>query len=81
MEKASNQNALYQDYLIDLSFLLKEMAIEAKKASDKEKTDFSVGYLSGFHRVISLMQQQAESFGIPLDILGLDGIDPNLDLV
>lgn len=81
MEKTSNQDALYQDYIIDLSNLLKEMAIEAKEASDKKKTEFSVGYLSGFHRVISLMQQQAESFGIPLDTLGLDEIDPNLDLV
>jgi len=35
----------------------------------------------GYHRVLSLMQQQAESFQIPLEELGLDNFDPDIDLI
>lgn len=37
--------------------------------------------MAGFHRVISLMQQQAEAFDIPFEGIGLDGIDPGEELV
>jgi hypothetical protein len=35
----------------------------------------------GFHRIFSLMQQQAEGFQIPFKELGLDDIDPNIDFI
>ena len=70
------------DYLQDLGQQLREYALEAKKRADAGgRSDFDCGYLSGFHRVISLMQQQAETFGIPLEDLGLAGIDADEDLI
>jgi hypothetical protein len=72
---------VYQDYLKDLGFLIKEMAFEAKKKASESGTDFSVGYMAGFHRIVSLMQQQAEAFGIPFEKIGLDGIDADEDLI
>lgn len=75
----TSENA-HKNYLRDLGILIKEMALEAKKASYAGKS-FDTGYLAGFHRVVSLMQQQAEGFGISLEDVGLDGIDADEDLV
>jgi len=47
----------------------------------EKDTDFSTGYMAGFHRVVSLMQQQAEAFDIPLEEIGLQEIDADEDLV
>lgn len=74
-------SAVFRNYLGDLGVLVRELAIEAKQDVERKDSDFSAGYLAGFHRVVSLMQQQAEAFGIPLDEIGLDGIDADEDLV
>ena len=71
----------YKNYLHDLGVLLKEYALEAKQDSDRKGTDFSSGYVSGFHRVVSLMQQQADTFDISVEEIGLDGIDADEDLI
>lgn len=71
----------YKNYLHDFGALLKEYALEAKKISDSKGTEFSTGYVSGFHRVVSLMQQQAEAFEIPFEEIGIDGIDADEDLI
>jgi hypothetical protein len=34
-----------------------------------------------FCEVVSLMQSQADAFGIPFERLSLDGIDPETDLI
>lgn len=81
MTKSPNDDSVYRNYLSDLSVLLKEMALEAKQKTSSSATDFDVGYIAGFHRVLSLMQQQADAFGIPLEEISLDGIDPDEDLV
>ena len=72
---------VYENYLMDLGTLVKEMALEAKQQSVEKNTDFYTGYMAGFHRVVSLMQQQAEAFDISLEDIGLDGIDADEDLV
>lgn len=72
---------VYQNYLKDLGFLIRELALEAKQQAVKKDTDFSTGYMAGFHRVVSLMQQLAETFDIPFDEIGLEGIDADEDLV
>ncbi|MCK4766073.1 MAG: hypothetical protein KAW12_27995 [Candidatus Aminicenantes bacterium] len=78
-------NEVYKDYLLDLIVILKEYASEAKsnkvKSIATKDEDYNTGYLMGYHRVISLMQQQAEGFQIPLEELGLDKIDPDRDLI
>lgn len=72
---------IYRNYLRDLGVLIKELAIEAKDQALEKKTDFSTGYMAGFHRVVSLMQQQAEAFNIPIEEVGLNGLDADQDLV
>jgi hypothetical protein len=73
--------SVYENYLRDLGLTLKEYALDAKNRAMINENEFDSGYLAGYHRVISLMQQQAEAFGIPLEKLALDGIDPNRDLI
>ncbi len=68
-------------YLRDLGYLLRELAVEAKQKATASQSEFATGYMAGFHRVVSLMQQQAEAFEIPLEDLELDGFDPDSELV
>jgi hypothetical protein len=81
----TNQDERYKNYLFDLGFLLKEYALETKAKKDKEIEEnvkvYYTGELMAYHRVISLMQQQAEAFGIPLSDLRLEDIIPDRDLV
>ncbi len=73
----------YENYLHDLGYVIKEEALNAKKEismDDKEK-DYKTGYMMGFHRVISLMQQYAKLFDIPLKKNALRDIDPYKDLL
>lgn len=73
-----------QLYLQDLGVLLKEMALKAreerKNASASER-DYALGRLMAMHEVVSLMQQQARSFGIALEDIRLEDIEPERDLV
>lgn len=75
----------YRYYLYDLGFLLKEEALEAKRARDEARGtshyDFAAGELIALYGVISLMQQLAEGFDIPLEELRLEDIDPDRDLL
>jgi hypothetical protein len=81
MSKSTSTNSSYENYAHDLGILVRELALDARQAAKDRGSDFSVGYMAGFHRVISLMQQQAEAFGIPLEKLALDNFDPDLELV
>jgi len=76
----------HQDYLFDLGFEIKLLAREAKRERDaapegSEARTFNNGRLLAFHRVVSLMQQQALGLGISLADLRLDDIDPDRDLM
>jgi hypothetical protein len=71
-------------YTLDLCALLKEKARQAKadcQAVSNKDEKYLLGRLMAFHELISLMQQQAEVFGIPLAQLGLHDIDPERDLL
>lgn len=74
----------YARYLLDLGRLLKEEAMQARQrakgAPDEDKV-FQEGRLLAYHEIVSLMQQQAIAFGLPLHSVGLQGIDPDADLV
>jgi len=54
---------------------------ERQKQEDSASLEFYEGYILGFHRIVSLMQQQALAFGIELKDLQLEGIEPDRDLV
>ena len=65
----------YKNYLEDLGSIIKEYALEEKKNSSQ--SEFDNGQLMAFHRVISLMQQHAEAFEIPLSEIGLQEFNPH----
>ena len=72
-------------YLLDLGQLIKQKALESKESKEastgKPNHDFEVGRLMAFHEIVSLMQQQAEAFGIALDEIALGDLDPERDLL
>jgi hypothetical protein len=72
-------------YLRDLGFLLRERALKAKRDSDcargREEKAYAIGRLMAFHEVISLMQQQALSFGLEASDIHLENLDPERDLL
>jgi hypothetical protein len=79
-------------YLRDLGYLLRERAEEAARESRSirarraphERTvedEFAVGRSQAYNEVISVMQNQAEAFGIPLADLALEDLDVYRDLI
>jgi hypothetical protein len=74
----------FEHYLFDLGRLVREYALaaveERQKQGDSACPEFYEGYILGFHRIVSLMQQQALAFGIELKDLQLEGIEPDRDL-
>ena len=74
----------FKHYLFDLGRLVREYALaaveERQKQEDSTSLEFYEGYILGFHRIVSLMQQQALAFGIELKDLQLEGIEPDRDL-
>jgi hypothetical protein len=77
-------NKKFEHYLYDLGRLVKEYALAAVEERQKQEApasqEFYEGYILGFHRIVSLMQQQALAFGIELKDLQLEGIEPDRDL-
>ncbi len=74
----------FKNYTYDLGMLLKEKARAAKYDKDHsilEDTDYNTGYLMAFHEVIDLMKQQAQSFNIEQEEIGLADIDTEMDLL
>jgi hypothetical protein len=80
-----NDDDTVKNYLFDLGGPIKEYALaavaERAKQSDRAAQEFYDGYVLGFHRVVSLMQQQAQAYGIDLKDLQLEGVEPDRDLV
>lgn len=71
-------------YLNDLIRLLIDRARKARAERDAASgadRDAADAALLAFHEVVSLMQQQAIAFGIPLADLGLHAIHPEQDLL
>jgi hypothetical protein len=76
-------DSLYANYLHDLGVLLLNAARAAKAAAADADgdDDFERGRAMALYEVVSLMQQQAAAFGIPLAALGLDDVDPERHLL
>jgi hypothetical protein len=75
----------YENYLFDLGPVIKTRALEARRERDacpegSLEREFQAGRVMAFNEVISIMQQQAEGFEIPLAELRLDDIEPDRDL-
>jgi len=77
--------ATYEYYVKDTLFLLKDDAKKAKRQHDlmaaSNDSSYWAGYLSAFHNVISLLQAQADTFGIPLEEIALNDIVPEVELL
>ena len=76
----------YKHYLEDLGEIVKTRALEVKEERTKEPQgspgyDFQCGRLVAFNEIVSILQQQAEGFGINLDELNLEDIAPDRDLI
>ncbi len=81
----TSANKKYKLYLFDLGLIIKDRALNAKDdlANEQENTNgfmYESGRLIAFNEVISIMQQQADGFGIDLEELNLNDIDPDKDL-
>lgn len=74
-----------KDYLKDTMYLLKESAREAKlKAKSTEGNEdhqFYLGQRMAYYEIITLLQDQANAFNIPLDVLGIADINPDSDVL
>ncbi len=78
------QQNIHALYLRDLGYLIREAAEEAKTtaaSATEEDRAYELGRQMGYYGVVSLMHQQALSFGIPLSDLAFDGLDPDRDLL
>ena len=71
----------HSHYLRDLGQELVDLARAAAAEACKEYDAFAVGRAFGLYEIVSLMQQQALAFGLPLSDVALDGVDPDRDLL
>jgi hypothetical protein len=79
-----SEDMKYRNYLFDVGLLIKEKALEIKRKSSDDEGETRVfyrGQLFAYAEVISLMQQEADAFGIGLGELRLDDIEPEGDLI
>jgi hypothetical protein len=76
---------VHAHYLRDLGFLLREAGEDAKRRAQRpwrsKNRQWESGRQFAYMEVLSLMQQQAESFELPLSDLGLEGFDAERDLL
>jgi len=64
-----NRLITYKHFLLDLIPLIKENMTDLKKQED---TDYNSGKIFAYYEVLSLIQMQAEAFGININELGLN---------
>ncbi len=74
-------SSVYEHFLQDSVPMLVEQALEAKREMMASRSDYDSGKLMAYYAVISLLQQQARAFEIPLKEIGLDEITPDVDLL
>ena len=72
------------NYLRDLGHILRDHALRARAERDRAGDGdggYALGRLMAYHEVISLMQNQAVAFGLKLEQLCLEDIEPETDLI
>tara|TARA_R110002111_G_C5993523_1_gene372282 strand:+ start:3046 stop:3276 length:231 start_codon:yes stop_codon:yes gene_type:complete len=74
-----NETAVY--YLKDLGLLIKEQALAAKARQSASEDAYDLGYRMAYYEIVSLMQSQANAFGIPLSDISLSDIEAEKDLL
>ena len=76
----------YRYYLFDLGQIILERAQEAQREraavrKGGDEYNFHSGRVIAFNEVVSIMQQQANGFGIELNELQLENVVPDRDLI
>jgi hypothetical protein len=67
--------------LVDLSRELLSMAQKAQLDAAASGDSYDKGRQFALFEVVSVIKQQAECFGVDVSLLGLDGVDPERDLL
>jgi hypothetical protein len=83
-ESDSIPPTVHAQYLRDLGYLIREAGEQASKTARESRAaerDFENGQAFAYVAVLTLMQQQAHAFRLPLSDLALDGLDPERDLL
>jgi hypothetical protein len=68
-------------YLRDSVLLLKQAALEARAEKNRSRSDFNSGRAVAYYEVISLLREQALTFGLSLAEVSLADIVPDRDLI
>jgi hypothetical protein len=68
--------SVYESYLKDLGRILRDEAVAARNTASSGKDPFQLGRAMAYYEVVSLLEQQANAFQIPLEKLSFDGFDP-----
>lgn len=71
---------VHAHYLRDLGTQVRADALNVRR-DQADGGEFERGQAFAYYRVLSLMQQQAGTFGLQLNEIGLDGLDPDRDLL
>ena len=79
-----------ESFLFELGFTIREAAERATRDAERARRDversddpdrmFHAGRACEYRFVLDDMRQRAEAFGIPLDEVALDGLDPDRDI-
>ena len=71
-------------YLIDSIKILKNQAIEAKKAAENPKNgdeDYNNGEMGAYREVLSTIKKNISLFDLKQEDIGLEDVDPERDLI
>lgn len=72
----------YENLMRDLADELRRDATASRaEARERPKDAFAQGAAYAYHCVLSLLQQQAAAFGVPLADIALEGFDADRDLL
>ena len=74
---------IHKNYLLDLGRHVRDAGTAAKSDAESASEDdrqFQQGRRMAYYEVLSLMEQQATAFNLPLRDLALDGFDAERDL-
>ena len=73
---------VHANYLKDLGAHLKEQALRARDdARAATSNDHALGEAFAYYKMISLLLDQAVAFGLSARDIGLDGFDPERELL
>jgi hypothetical protein len=72
---------IHQNFLLDLGTLLRERAVEARDLAKTSPNEFQEGVAHAYYEVMSLIESQAEAFGLPPVDVALGGFDVDDELL